>query len=418
MRLGNVLFGLVVAICLVAAASEARAQTGNAAPAPLPINPLTGPSFPCPQPNDPLAQLICGGGQLADLDMGFVQAYEALYQQAGLSGQASVRHLDLQFDLGVRTRCGIALSQAGNPSSSPPPAAPPSAFDCVVPAYIQQIAVWKSMLQGAALEEANRPIRDQLALQSKLQSLGFLPVTAQIDGIFGAGTRAAITDWQTSRNRQATGLLGNDDAQALLEDSAASASVTSNTAVQTPSEPQSPQENQNTNNSTNLQTVPAPLQGIWALDCTKFSDGAASSAYFVFGPSDFVLFEPSDKDEQVLRTVGAVQSGSSYAVSQDWTPGGQFPYIEIWVINVLGPNQIELSAEYNASKNSLKQLKDVIWSRCSPSSLFSEGLTQANQTFIPTGAEISASYKALNNMPAVNNVSWSDPGLTNNFPDQ
>jgi peptidoglycan hydrolase-like protein with peptidoglycan-binding domain len=202
-----------------------------ASPVPA-INPLTGPSFPCPQPEDPLAQLICITPQLAMLDMQFVQTYEALYQQAGPSGEPTVRQLSVQFDVAVRNQCGIALSQTSDPSPTPPPAAPAGSAACVAPAYQQQISLWKSMLHGPALEEANRSIDQQVALQTRLQTLGFLPALGQLDGVFGPATRVAITNWQSSQGRTPTGLLSDADAQALLGNGAASTPETPNTESQ------------------------------------------------------------------------------------------------------------------------------------------------------------------------------------------
>jgi peptidoglycan hydrolase-like protein with peptidoglycan-binding domain len=80
-------------------------------------------------------------------------------------------------------------------------------------------------------EEANRPIECHLALQRSLQQLGFLPADAKVDGVYGAGTREAISRWQTGHGRSMTGALGDSDAQAL-EDQASErgASVTAATS--------------------------------------------------------------------------------------------------------------------------------------------------------------------------------------------
>jgi hypothetical protein len=201
----------------VATPSESQTSTNSTNQAPgQTINPLTGPSFPCPQPTDPLAQLICSNSELSALDMQFVQVYEALIQQAGTGGEANIRAEDLKFVNQVENSCGIASSEASNPSGGIPPSAPAGAENCVIPAYERQIQVWKGMLFGPALDEGDRSIQDQVALQTRLQSLGFLNSAAPIDGIFGSGTRAAILQWQNSVGRPTTGLLSNDDAQILL----------------------------------------------------------------------------------------------------------------------------------------------------------------------------------------------------------
>ena len=194
---------------------ENGTQETASAPSPvMPVNPMMGPSFPCPQPKDPLAQLICTTPQLAMLDMQFVQTYEALYQQAGAAGQSGIRQMDVDSELNIRAKCGIALAQPHSSSVTPPPA-PPGADACVDALEERQISQWKGMLQGPALEEANRPIQDQVALQARLQTLGFLSSSDPLDGAFGPATRVAITNWQASQERLPTGILGDADAQAL-----------------------------------------------------------------------------------------------------------------------------------------------------------------------------------------------------------
>jgi hypothetical protein len=185
---------------------------------PPPQTQTTGPSFPCPAPRDPLAQLICDTPALSRLDLVFVQTYQTLRQQATEpAAQQAVRQEAVDFGLAVRSSCGIALSQSANSKAPPPPSAPPGADGCVSQAYQRQRAIWQSRLSAAAAEEAMRPIDQQIMLQGSLQQLGFLSPSDSTDGVFGTATRAAITAWQTSTGRQATGLLGNSDAQALLQ---------------------------------------------------------------------------------------------------------------------------------------------------------------------------------------------------------
>lgn len=202
-----------------AAVQSATAPTTTVPP---PASDIIGPSFPCPQPRDPLAQLICSRPDLSLLDLQFVETYQALRQQVGAEGRASVRLQSVNFGLAVRSNCGIALAQSPNSNAPPPPDAPPSATACVAQAYEQQRAIWAAQLTGDAAEEAARPLDGQAALQKQLQLLGYLPASATIDAVFGTGTRAAIVTWQIVRGKTPTGLLGNSDAAALLADTSPS----------------------------------------------------------------------------------------------------------------------------------------------------------------------------------------------------
>jgi hypothetical protein len=179
---------------------------------------LTGPSFTCPAPRDPLAQLICDTPALSRFDLLFVQTYQALRQQlADPALQQSLRQESLDFGRAVRSSCGIALAQSANSKQPMPPPAPPGAGSCVFQAYQQQRAIWQSRLIGAAAEEAARPLEQQVMLQSALERLKFLSTTDTFDGVFGSLTRAAIIAWQSSNGRETTGLLGNTDARELTQ---------------------------------------------------------------------------------------------------------------------------------------------------------------------------------------------------------
>src|SRR5271166_5718155 len=96
---------------------------------------VTGPSFPCPAPRDPLAQLICDTPALARIDLAFVQTYQALRQQLSEPvPQQALRQESVDFGLAVRSTCGIALAQSANSKAPLPPPAPPGAGSCVMPA--------------------------------------------------------------------------------------------------------------------------------------------------------------------------------------------------------------------------------------------------------------------------------------------
>lgn len=179
---------------------------------------LNGPSFTCPTPRDPLAQLICDTPALSRFDLYFVETYQALRQQiAEPILQQALRQESLDFGRSVRFTCGIAMSQSPGSRTLMPPSAPPGADSCVLQAYERQRAIWQSRLFGAAAEEAARPLERQIMLQYALQRINLLSTTDTLHGVFGPLTRAAITAWQLSVGRQGTGLLGNIDARDLLQ---------------------------------------------------------------------------------------------------------------------------------------------------------------------------------------------------------
>lgn len=178
---------------------------------------ISGPSFPCPAPRDPLAQLICNSPNLWRIDLAFVQTYQALRQQlADPASQQALRQESLSFGLSVRTACGIGMAQSATSKIVPPPA-PPGADSCIIQEYERQRGFWRNRLSGSAAEEAARPIEQQIILQVALQQIDLLPNTDSPDGIFGSATRTAIVTWQLAAGRTPTGLLGDADARALLQ---------------------------------------------------------------------------------------------------------------------------------------------------------------------------------------------------------
>jgi hypothetical protein len=170
-----------------------------------------GPSFDCHSARQPLAQMLCTDPDLSRTDLRFARAYFALLRQVGDAGKRELKQEDLQFLEVVQRQCGIPLSGQIAPQSQ-------STRNCVKNAYEAQRAVWVLRLTPLFSEEANRPIERHVALQRLLQRLGFLPADAVIDGVYGPGTREAISKWQGSQNRTLTGVLGDMDVQALEQD--------------------------------------------------------------------------------------------------------------------------------------------------------------------------------------------------------
>jgi uncharacterized protein len=167
-----------------------------------------GPSFKCAPGQDPLAQIICSDSNLSLVDLLFVQAYQALRHQLDEPGQHSLRLEANDFHNSILQDCRVPL--AGQVSSLSE-----GLLDCVKARYLRQRGLWVSRLIGPAAEEANRAMQGHVGLQRRLQDLGYLSATSEIDGVYGPTTRTAISVWQTAKGRPVTGFLGNFDAETL-----------------------------------------------------------------------------------------------------------------------------------------------------------------------------------------------------------
>jgi len=182
-------------------------------PAPTPLPSLatrTGPSFDCAKADSPLMHRICGDADLSMADLLLVQPYYVLRHEVGPTGWKPLMVEAINFQRGAQQACGI--DAAGNL-----PADLVTLKSCLLGAYATQPKVWMARLSGAGLQEAERPIDQHIALQSKLQTLGFLPPTEKPDGIYGTATRTAIMNWQPSVGLPPTGLLGGGDVARLMQ---------------------------------------------------------------------------------------------------------------------------------------------------------------------------------------------------------
>lgn len=171
-----------------------------------------GPSFDCAKVRTPLAQFICSIPTLSKLDLEFVQSYYALRQQVGPNGWQSLKVEAVNFETRAMQQCGIS-------PSGTLPSDRNALQQCLIETYEAQAENWRSRLRGPALEEASRPIEQHIALQARLQTLGFLPGTATIDGVYGSATRDAIAAWQKASGLPASGFLDNADANRLATSS-------------------------------------------------------------------------------------------------------------------------------------------------------------------------------------------------------
>ena len=193
-----------------------------------------GPGFDCALARDALSGLICGSDQLSWTDLRFGQAYQALRLQVGEAGQSAARQEAIDFQVRVYAECRLP-----KPGFVPAPLRA-SAEACVGQIYEEQRGLWVARLSLPLQEEANRPLPQHLALQSALQTLGYIPAGSAVDGVYGPATRAAIMAWQISRNLSPTGFLSIEEANALnsqASGSQASARATPPINIGTPAPP-------------------------------------------------------------------------------------------------------------------------------------------------------------------------------------
>lgn len=168
-----------------------------------------GPGFDCAKVQTPVAQFICARPDLSQADLELLQPYYALRHQVGPSGWQALKAEALQLQQRMVRNCG--LSERGN---LPPD---PDRFAiCMKAEYAAQKITWINRLPADAAEEASRPVDEHVTLQGRLQTLGFLPPSEKVDGVYGAVTRTAIAEWQRAQGRRDTGFLSGADANALV----------------------------------------------------------------------------------------------------------------------------------------------------------------------------------------------------------
>jgi hypothetical protein len=169
-----------------------------------------GPSYDCAKAEKPLEKFICSDAQLSRANVEMIQPYYVLRHLVGKDGWKELLYEAKDSDDQMAYDCKID-------SGGVLPDNLTILKTCLTLAYNNQRDVWWRKLKGAGSEEASRPIEQHIALQAKLQTLGFLPASAKIDGVYGTATRDAITAWQTASQLPGTGLLGASDAIALSQ---------------------------------------------------------------------------------------------------------------------------------------------------------------------------------------------------------
>lgn len=171
------------------------------------------PDFDCFNipPNNGVAVMLCQNSDAAKQELVFDQTYYALRQIIGPAGWKPLKQEVILAENAMNQTCGLPVPGVGDQSI------PENGPECYIEGMSKLTSQYKRRLSGGALEEANRDINQHISLQQKLIDLGYLPVTAHADGVYGEGTRQAIATWQRTNNRpQTDGFISNDDAATLL----------------------------------------------------------------------------------------------------------------------------------------------------------------------------------------------------------
>jgi uncharacterized protein len=177
-----------------------------------------GPSYDCAKAQTPAQTFVCSDAALSRADLEMAQPYYVLRQLVGRDDWKGLLHEAVGFQDQTAYDCRITDAGELPPDQT-------TLKTCLLAAYQAQRQVWLRRLWGPGLEEALRPIEQHVALQARLQALGYLPATARIDGIYGAATRTAIVAWQSAAQLPATGLLGTSDALRLIAEPTPSTAV-------------------------------------------------------------------------------------------------------------------------------------------------------------------------------------------------
>ena len=105
----------------------------------------------------------------------------------------------------------------------------PAQRQCVLAAYRNRTANYRSQLTGDALVESTLSPEEHVKVQELLISLGLL--NGQADGEFGPLTRAAIRKWQAQSASSETGFLTEHQRRRLLDDNPTDVSAKASTGT-------------------------------------------------------------------------------------------------------------------------------------------------------------------------------------------
>jgi peptidoglycan hydrolase-like protein with peptidoglycan-binding domain len=177
-----------------------------------------GKSFDCSRTGQDIPSLVCQSRDLQLLDLHQLQAYYTL------------RHAQRERQQEFRNQFTVRIQGLVRECSSEELRARGSQPTCVEQALRDLRNVWVQQIQltgnAAALEEIRHPVAQFWNGQLALRSRGFLPAGSGIDGLFGSGTRDALSRFQSERGIPITGFLTSATAAALQVVSTTSAPPT------------------------------------------------------------------------------------------------------------------------------------------------------------------------------------------------
>lgn len=168
------------------------------------------PDFNCSvdHSKDSIATMLCQNSEAAKHELIFDQTYYALRQVVGKAGWKVLKQEAIADDDALKVCVAPDAMDGTLPKADP---------QCYISKMDEITQKYKARLSGSALEEASRPIDQHIALQQKFIDLGYLPAGSIADGVYGEGTREAISTWQRVSHRPSDeGFISDADAVVLL----------------------------------------------------------------------------------------------------------------------------------------------------------------------------------------------------------
>jgi tetratricopeptide (TPR) repeat protein len=170
----------------------------------LQLQPLSSkPTFDCAKAQTVVARIICSGEAGAKADWEINSAYWAMYFSLPEESRDQFDQDQQHWIWGLSEACRIALREPT-----------PAQTQCVLAAYHDRAAKYRSRLRGDALAESRLTPEQHVAIQQGLIERGLLNDTA--DGEFGPNTRIAIKQLQSQSGLLQRGFLNAPQRQQFI----------------------------------------------------------------------------------------------------------------------------------------------------------------------------------------------------------